>query len=180
MMFMNAKNRLRGAQNKKQGELFERLIEQACIHYRVKGIADIKKTPEPLRPIGVISRQQRQFRAVYDKKAQPDFTGTLKGGRSVMFEAKVVSSTSIRFDRLNKEQERDLAMHHHLGACCFVLIHFKNTKRYYNVPFNEWMNMKENIGKKSMNEQDLHEYLIRFKHGWLEFLDEELIANLYR
>lgn len=90
----SAKNPARQAQgsiSRATGEGFEAQILTACAYYRAHGIAEIDKTPEPIKVIS--GRHQNpsgcwSFEAVFTKQAQPDFQGTLCGGSSVVFEAK--------------------------------------------------------------------------------------------
>lgn len=69
-----------GKRSKVAGDYWENMIEAACQHYRLKGIAEITKTPEPMRPIKSLG--QGKFIAHYVKMAQPDYKGTLAGGES--------------------------------------------------------------------------------------------------
>lgn len=155
---------------KRNGENFERLIEMTCAYYSKMGVAYIQKTPEPMKPIKVINRSKRLFQAVYTMKAQPDFTGTLKNGKSVVFEAKHTDGTNMPFDRINDQQQEDLALHNHLGAMTFILISF-NMKHFYAVPYSDWMQMKEKSGKKSVNQTDLVDYQISTEKGNLNILE---------
>ena len=84
------KNRLNNA----QGQHFEREILAGCRMYESHGIATIDKTPEPFR---VTSKNHRtgEFTGRFSTHAQPDFQGTLYGGRSIMFEAKRTSKDRI-------------------------------------------------------------------------------------
>lgn len=41
-----------GARSRAEGAGFESLINSACEYYRTNGIADIEKTPEPMKPLG--------------------------------------------------------------------------------------------------------------------------------
>lgn len=156
---------------KRNGETFERLIQIACAHYSKMGVAYIQKTPEPMKVIAVLDKVKGHFRAHYEKKAQPDFTGTLKSGKSLVFEAKHTEGTNIPFKRIIEEQERDLRLHDHLGALSFVLLSF-NMKNFYAVPYKDWMQMKETSGKKSVNQQDLEDYQISTEKGYLNFVRE--------
>lgn len=156
---------------KRNGENFERLIEITCAYYSKMGVAYIQKTPEPMKPIKVINRAKRLFQAVYTMKAQPDFTGTLKNGKSVVFEAKHTDGTNIPFDRINDQQQEDLSLHNHLGAMTFILISF-NMKHFYAVPYSDWMQLKETGGKKSANQTNLVDYEISTKKGYLNFIRE--------
>ena len=71
-----------GARSRAEGAGFESLINSACEYYRTKGIADIEKTPEPMKPLGGADRSGR-FLACYTKQAQPDYKGILAGGTAV-------------------------------------------------------------------------------------------------
>ena len=46
-----AARRFTGKKSKAQGDYFEALIEAGCNFYRDRKVADIEKTPEPMRPI---------------------------------------------------------------------------------------------------------------------------------
>ncbi|WP_225743352.1 Holliday junction resolvase RecU [Marinilactibacillus sp. Marseille-P9653] len=155
---------------KRNGENFERLIEMTCAYYSKMGVAYIQKTPEPMKVIAVLDKVKGHFRAHYEKKAQPDFTGTLKSGKSVVFEAKHTEGTNIPFKRIIEEQERDLRLHDHLGAVAFVLISFK-MKHFYAVPYKDWIHMKETSGKKSVNQDDLAKYQVSTDRGYLSILE---------
>ena len=158
----------RGLKAKRNGSGFERLIEVTCAVYKNIGKAHIQKTPEPFK---LLKKKGKQAIGVYEKKAQPDFTGTIKGGRSIVFEAKHTDSTNVPFDRLSPAQEKDLAYHDHLGAVALVVISF-SLKRFYAVPWTDWKHLKDTSGKKSVNEKDLAEYGIEIKGGLLDLLKE--------
>mgnify|MGYP000975878020 CR=1 FL=1 len=53
-----------GARSRAEGAGFESIIDNACAYYRSIGLADIEKTPEPMRPIGSPDRAGR-FLACY-------------------------------------------------------------------------------------------------------------------
>lgn len=160
-----------GKSAKRNGQVFEKYLEASCIRYRTKGIADINKTPEPMKPIGVVNKRLGHFKAVYEKKGQPDFLGTLKGGKSIMFEAKHTEATNLPFNRILPQQERDLENTTKLGGLALVIISF-NLRNFYSIEWTEWKRLKETIGKKSVNEKDLEAYKIEFKNGYLQFLNE--------
>lgn len=122
-----------------------------------------------MKVIAPINRTKGQYRAIFTKKAQPDFTGTLSNGKSIVFEAKNTDSTNMPFDRINETQESDLAYHSHLGAKCLIIISF-NMKRFYAVPWKDWKRMKDAGKKKSVNELDLVDYGISVESGIIDFL----------
>lgn len=97
----NVQRSQRGLQSKRAGEHFENMIAASLGWYKDKGVAFIEKTPEPMRPLRPPNRQG-QFLACYIKAGQPDFKGTLTGGRAVVFEAKHTDSDRIDYNRLTQ------------------------------------------------------------------------------
>ena len=100
------RNRIKGKVNHANGKMLETLIEASCRWYEDMGRASIEKTPEPMRPIKRLSGGQ--FIAVFEKKAQPDFKGTLAGGRTIAFEAKFTDEGQIEQKQVSDEQCRRL------------------------------------------------------------------------
>lgn len=159
--------RILGAQNRSQGETLEEQIATACMVYRRRGVAAIEKTPEPMK---VIQRLDNgRFVACFSKKAQPDFQGTLRTGRSVMFEAKTTRTGKILQSVVTKEQTEYLDSHAAMGALCFVVVSFGGF--YARVPWQDWTRMKELYGHKYMTSEEAQPYRIRHdKYGALAFL----------
>ena len=162
-------NRRRGWRSKKIGETFEQIIAHACEFYREQGTAEIEKTPEPMKQLGAKDRKG-QFRACYQKRAQPDFKGTLLGGVSVVFEAKHTDSDRILQSVITKDQWDRLSRHQKLGAVAFVLVSI-GLQDFYNVPWTEWTRMQEIYGHKHMKREDLEHHRIITKNGILRFLE---------
>ena len=150
-----------GKQNRAEGKEFEKRIDEAFAYCRSKGSALIDKTPEPLR---VTKRLEGgKFEAVIDKKAQPDYKGTLKGGRSVMFEAKFTTSDRITADRVTDTQADYLTKAAALGAHCYILAGFASGN-VYKIPWEIWKEMKSYFGRKYVQEADLKQYQVNA--GW--------------
>lgn len=162
------KNRIKGGTNRSNGLYFESILKQACEYYFIQGRAHIEKTPEPMRPI---SKQQRDgsFTAVFEKKAQADFKGTLMGGRAVAFEAKHTDTSQIQQTAVNSEQEKFLNREEQMGAICFVIVSFGFTD-FFRVPWSEWKRMKEKYGRKYLKPEDIEQFRIKYC-GQLMFLD---------
>lgn len=153
----------------KSGSRFEALIEKACERYRKEGLAIIYKNSEPLRPSGKFGKGG-MISAYYKKKSVPDFTGVLKGGQAIMFEAKHVSGKpSMPFSRLQEHQERYLIDFEAMGAQSYVLIGFDMTD-FYMIPIDDFLNFKANNGKKSLNKNEIEDYRIEKTTKGLEFL----------
>ncbi|MBQ8926088.1 MAG: Holliday junction resolvase RecU [Paludibacteraceae bacterium] len=161
--------RLRGQQSRAAGEYFENLLSGSCKWYAMKGLAKIEKTPEPMKPLRAPNRQG-QFLACFTKQAQPDYKGTLKGGRAIVFEAKHTEADRIERKRLTQEQLDDLEAHHKLGALCFVVVSF-NLQRFYRVPWMVWRDMKQRYGRLYIKETELAAFRIPAVGGTIKLLD---------
>lgn len=159
----------RGKRSRREGEYFENLISSSLAWYKNKGIAFIEKTPEPMRPLRAPNRQG-QFLACYTKAGQPDFKGTLMGGRAIVFEAKHTSKAQIEFERLTQEQQDSLEEHDRLGAAAFVMVNI-GLDHFFRVPWKVWKNMKKIYGHKHMKLCELEPYRIKSQNGILKLLE---------
>lgn len=149
----------KGYVNHEKGQTFEKIIEAACREYSLKGAANIEKTPEPMR---VIKRLDKgRFVAVFEKKAQPDFKGTLDGGQTVVFEAKSSEGDRILQRAVTPTQTESLNIHWAMGATVFVLV-CMNRETYYRVPWEVWRKMKTHYGRLYMNLEELKAFEITF------------------
>lgn len=110
------KNRINNA----QGQHFENEILAGCNMYEQHGIATIDKTPEPFK---VTSKNHRtgEFTGRFSKHAQPDFQGTLYGGRSIVFEAKRTTKDRITRNVLTDTQMKVLEKHNRLSVINTVI-----------------------------------------------------------
>ena len=159
-----------GKRNRALGLKFEDIVTEACEHYADLGIAYIEKTPEPMRVIGVLNRKSGHFKACFEKLAQPDYKGTMAGGRAIVFEAKHTETDRIKQDAVTEAQWKALDRHETMGAECFVIVCLEN--KYYRVPWARWKTMKEDCGHKYMNAADLTPYTLGTWPGDLRFLEE--------
>lgn len=163
------KAQLTGRQARVAGNYFENMISAACAYYLDRGLAKIEKTPEPMKPLGAKNRKG-QFLACYTKQAQPDYKGTIKGGRAIVFEAKHTDSDRIEQRRLTEEQSADLEAHHKLGALAFVLVSF-GLCDFYRVPWPVWRDMAETYGRKYIRQVELERYEVPAVAGYIKLLD---------
>lgn len=150
-----------GRKNRAEGKAFEARIDKAFAYYKAKGYAQVDKTPEPVR---ILQRMEGgHFKACYDKKAQPDYKGTIKGGRSVLFEAKHTTTDRMADSKVTQAQWDYLTQAAALGAHCYVLAGFAGGN-VYKVPWEIWSAMKDFFGRKYVTEKDLTQYQV--KTGW--------------
>ena len=165
----NVMHSQRGRQNRQNGLCFENIIEASLVWYQIKGLAEIEKTPEPMRPISKPNKRG-QFTACYTKPAQPDFKGTLAGGRSVAFEAKHTDTDRIEYKVVNEDQHDRLEKHHKLGAAAFVLVSF-GLQDYFRIPWEVWRDMKAIYGRKYIKPAELEQYRVQYIAGVLKLLE---------
>ena len=165
----NTQRSMRGLQSKREGEYFENLIEASLEWYRIRGEAEIQKTPEPMKPLGK-ANSRGQFLACFTKAAQPDFKGTLYGGRSVVFEAKHTTSDRIEYKAVTEEQGKRLEQHERLGAEAFVLVAF-GLQDFYRIPWEVWRSMKEIFGYKHIKQTQLEPFRVQYIAGVIKLLD---------
>jgi len=156
----------KNGQNNAQGQHFEGEILAGCRMYQRHGIATIDKTPEPFR---VTSKNHRtgEFTGRFSTHAQPDFQGTLYGGRSIMFEAKRTGKDRITRNVLTDTQMDVLEKHNQLGALCGVCVNIQDD--FFFIPWNVWRDMKEMYGRQYLKAEDIEEYRVRFD-GAVHFL----------
>lgn len=159
------RRQLQGKINHAKGKRFEERLDASFAYYQEKGFAIIEKTPEPMRPTKNLGNGK--FLAYFEKKAQPDYKGTIKGGRTVMYEAKFTASERIEQERVRREQAEYLNRHQRLGARCFVIAGF-GTGEVYCVPWDVWSHMKDHFGRKYATEKDLEQY--RVQTAWNDTL----------
>lgn len=164
-----AERSMRANRSRLTGQYFENMITASLNWYRDMGVAYIEKTPEPMKPLRAPNRQG-QFLACFTKMGQPDFKGTLTGGRSVVFEAKHTDADRITADRLSSEQVEALISHHKLGAAAFVIVSF-NLEHFYRIPWEVWRDMKEIYGRKYLKESDIEEYRLQYMSGVIKMLE---------
>lgn len=164
---MSIQNAIRGKNNRAAGKAFEEIIEAACETYLRQGIADISKTPEPMKILQSIGNGR--FIATFEKKAQPDFKGTLQGGTSVLFDAKTTATDKFSQNIVSDTQERYLDTHASLGGKCFIVLSH-DFKSFYTVPWGVWREMKSIYGRKYITPEDVGQYRVVFHNGILDFL----------
>lgn len=158
----------RKAQNKSnndRGRMFENLIGQACLYYKNDGIAMIEKTPEPFRVMNKC--KNGEFIGRFTGLAQPDYKGTLKGGRAIAFEAKMTGTDRLKKTVVTNFQGECLEKHYQMGAyvgvCCLI------NKTAGFVPWHVWKKMKQFFGRQYITEEDLKKYQVP-TIGYIDFL----------
>lgn len=164
--------RYQNAVNNAQGHFFEDYIKAACALYSRQGRAEIDKTPEPFRVLEKL--KDGIFKGRFTAPAQPDFQGTLAGGRSIVFEAKYTTTDRLKFDVLTDEQQDALERHHRRGAISAVCAGIKND--FFFVPWVIWRDMKQYFGRKYVTAANLEPFRVRF-NGAVLFLDAPLAGK---
>ena len=161
------KSQQRAVKNRKSranGRTFEEEIERGCSFYSESGAALITKVPENRKVVGRTGGRTSMMICVNDKKSQPDFVGTISGGKSIVFEAKHSDKGRIDYGRVTDYQREMLRKHYEFGAECFVLVGFASdieddgkkyatafdfkgeTEAVFMIPWNIWENMRTLAG----------------------------------
>lgn len=156
---MMAKHQMssRNKTNNMQGKIFEKLIQMGCEKYALKGIAFIEKIPEDFHP-QEIDKATNKATGFFKAKAQPDFQGTLSGGRSICFEAKMTTTDKLHQKVITQNQANCLDHHEALGAYAGVCCMIKRTTAF--IPWGNWKAMKEEFGRKYITEKELEKYQV--------------------
>ena len=160
--------RLRNARSRQSGAAFEDLVNQSCDYYEEQGIAKIEKTPEPMKVLANLGGGM--FKAVFTKQAQPDYKGTLRGGKAIVFETKHTDTGRIKRSVVTEEQEKCLNAYEKMGAVCYVLVSF-GLRKFYKFPWKFFRDMKYHFGVKHIKEIDhISDFEIKLVGDRLEFL----------
>lgn len=161
-----ALNRYRAGVSNTRGRVFEDAIRQGCAWYAHTGKAKVEKIPEPFRVTE--KRGNGVFVGRFTAHAQPDFQGTLDGGRSIIFEAKYTATESMKRDVLTQMQMDTLEAHHRCGALAGVCVGIQES--FFFVPWPIWKDMKKHFGRLSVTAEDLEPFGVAF-NGAVLFLD---------
>ncbi|WP_050698684.1 Holliday junction resolvase RecU [Anaeromassilibacillus senegalensis] len=158
-----------GRVNRAQGGYFEDRIKNGCQKYRDQGRADVDKVPEPFHVIKRLSGLQ--FVGNFVGRAQPDFAGTLIGGRAIRFEAKHTDTSKMNKSEVKDHQAKALAGHYKMGAATGVCVGIK--LQTFFVPWAIWNDMERIFGRRYVTAQDLRQYEVQFdtKNNAVLFLD---------
>ena len=166
----SVKRQLQGRINHELGKNFEDQIESICEVYKLNNLAIIEKTPEPMKVLKHI--ENGHFETIFTKSAQPDFKGIIKGGQTVVFDAKFTEADKITYQALSEYQREALTNYKGFGAMSFVLVGFFDGSMY-RVDIETWNNMKEIFGRKHIKKEELENMSIRAKrakNGIIDFL----------
>ena len=172
----NVQRQIKGKQSKIAGEYFENMITGACSYYYNKNLANIEKTPEPMKVLKPMPKQPGKFIACFTKAAQPDYKGTIQGGRAIVFEAKHTDDYRIERKRLTDEQMEGLEKHHKLGALSFVLVSFE-LQDFYRIPWTVWRDMKDIYGRQYLKPDEIGRYKVPAPGGVIKLLDGIIGTN---
>ena len=115
-------------------------------------------------------KQPGRFIACFVKAAQPDYKGTIQGGRAIVFEAKHTEGSKIDRSRLTAEQMRCLEKHSKLGAHAFVIVSF-GLRRFFRIPWPVWRDMKKLYGRQYLKQEEIAKYKIPAPGGVIKLLD---------
>lgn len=146
------------ARSNAQGHCFEDELDKACKYYADFGVANVEKTPERFRVLK--KARDGTFTGRFTGSAQPDYKGTLDGGRSVVFDAKFTTKDRIGQSAVTDHQRDELEKHHSLGALAGICV--GTLAGSFFVPWEVWRSMGEIYGRKYMKIEELKEFEVRW------------------
>lgn len=161
-----ARQQYQNAVNNAQGHHFEGYIKAGCLTYKDRGRGKIEKISEPFKVTE--THRDGRFTGRFTSNAEPDFQGTLSGGRSIVFEAKYTSTERMKRGVLTGDQIDALQEHAALGALAGVCIGIQD--KFYFIPWDVWRDMKSLYGRQYITAADVEEYRVKF-NGAVLFLD---------
>ena len=109
------------------------------------------------------------FTGRFTALAQPDFKGTYKGGRSVVFEAKYTKTDKISKTVVHGKQLECLERHYALNAIVGVCIGIKD--KFYMIPWKVWRDMKQIFGHQYLTQEDAEPYRVKLGNKTVLFFD---------
>jgi len=114
--------RSQGKTAKENGRAFEKYIEGQHELAWARRIARIKPTGHEVRQLG-------PSRPPIVTKSGADYTGTLRGGRHLVVEAKTSMESTLAYSELKPKQVADLNENHALGAVALLLVELHTPQR---------------------------------------------------
>lgn len=164
-----------GRTSKQKGNDWESTIEQQNDLLYARGRAYVHKSEEAIKVLS--NRGDGKLICVPDKKSQPDYKGTLSGGRTVVFEAKSTShDTRFDFSRVKDHQRMYLRRHRSFGAAAFVFVAHQPSPMswdWYVLPIDEDGVIADVTDRKSFpfpDETRECPFYVRANELWLDTL----------
>jgi recombination protein U len=128
------------------GREFERLLEASHEEYKVRKLAIIEKNPIEWKYCGRsdydylsqnrsadLTAKTNTGRFIKRAQSDVDYSGTLKGGRSINFDAKQTGGKSFPLSNVEKHQIRNLREKAEMGAISGLMIYFTELERIFFV-----------------------------------------------
>ncbi|MCK9576275.1 MAG: Holliday junction resolvase RecU [Clostridia bacterium] len=158
-MYLKTKSSITNSKNRRTGASSESMLESMFDYQFKLGNMYIQKTPEPTKCIKNIGKGK--FISIYTGKSQPDFKGTVKGGRCIIIESKHTTTGKIMMsciDSSKNDEKMYLCNYETMGALCFVAVMFDYSNPCM-IPFNHFISMKEIYGRKYMTKEECMKFV---------------------
>lgn len=164
--------------SRRNGRVFEDMIERACKFYEDAGLARITKVPEARRVVGRTAGRGSLMICANAAKADPDFMGSVApDGKCMIFDAKHTDKGKILLNALTENQRDILDKHMACGADCYVAVSF-GFEKYFMIPYAMWKNMKEEFGRQYIlpDDEKIQAYSVPFEVTGQTKKGEELVT----
>lgn len=164
--------------SRRNGRVFEDMIERACKFYEDAGLARITKVPEARRVVGRTAGRGSLMICANAAKADPDFMGSVSpDGKCMVFDAKHTDKGKILLNALTENQRDIMAAHEKCGAKCFVAVSF-GFEKYFMIPYDMWRDMKAVFGRQYIlpDDEQIQGYSVPFEVTGQTKKGEELVT----
>jgi recombination protein U len=140
--------------NANKGKPFEDLISVANEQYKRTGAALVQKIATPvkvIRSFDPTTQRSKIVNAFYEAKSTVDFTGVVRGGKSIAFDAKSTMNKQLfNLGMIEDHQYDYLSMHAALGGHSFLLVEFAMSKEIYRLEMSELIVFQAENDRKSI------------------------------
>ena len=145
-----------------KGMQSEMLLERINQQYLIKGIADIRKMPTPIKIMKVTGAKVDGIRI---KGYLVDYLGVCNG-KAIVFDMKESGAASFPLDNIEQHQYKMLKSFHRNGAESFLIVYMKRLNKYYRLPFEvlqQAWERSESGGRKSIEQSIFNEQCLELK-----------------
>lgn len=160
-----------GRRAQRAGAAFEQYLDAQHTLFERQGRACVAKVPTPVQ---ITSARGRMIRGRKESKVWVDYTGVIRGGRAVAFDAKSTKAKSrFAFSLVSDFQRGKLATVAKLGGVAFLLVRRRQVdgtmrSHDYLFPVDADGVIADTTGRKSIRWDEADAYRLAPQETWLD------------
>ena len=116
------------------GAALEKALDTHHVTAQLLGLAEVRRVSPHVKNLGP-GKVPGSFVGVYDSAGGCDRRGTLRGGRSLLVEAKSTAAGNLAWSEFTPAELADLGAAHRLGALCLVAWERRDLGALFVVPW---------------------------------------------